>query len=320
MISAFFCLIAPFLGMDLIGIRELSESTTARHIFFSLRLPRTLTGFWAGGCLALCGMVFQAMFRNPLATPYTLGVSSGASFGASITILTGFTGSFLGVSSVTLGAFTGAVTAMLLVYGFSSLQKTIVPITMLLAGIAVSFFFSSMLLFAQFMSNLRHSFQIIRWLMGGVEVIGYDHFSPALLIINAAGLGIILWKLVELNHLLTGDDIARSRGVDVAKTKLLLFFGASLTVSLVVSICGPIGFVGIMAPHICRMLFGYDHRILGLASFIFGGTFLVVCDTFARTIAAPSEMPVGVVTALLGGPFFLWVLFRAMKKQGAEIW
>jgi iron complex transport system permease protein len=310
---------APLIGMRFIWPSEIIGSDFSSHIFFTLRLPRVITGFVAGSGLAICGMVFQAMFRNPLATPYTLGVSSGASFGAALTILLGLSGSLLGIPVITLGAFFGAVAAMVLVFGFSSLQRTISGLTMLLAGVAVSFLFSSLLMFVQYLSNLRNSFQIIRWLMGGLEIFGYKPFF-SMLPFAAIGTILIGWKLPELNHLLTGEDLAKSRGVDVQQTKVVLFFATSILVSAIVAVCGPIGFVGMMSPHICRMIIGSDHRKLGLATFLFGGIFLVLCDTISRIVIAPSEMPVGIITALLGGPFFLWILFRHVKKNEGNIW
>ncbi len=312
-------LISPFIGMKFINPIKILSGELTTHIFFSIRIPRIITGFIAGSGLALCGMVFQALFRNPLATPFTLGISSGASFGAALTILTGYTGVIFGIPFTNFGALGGAFAAMFLVYSFSSLQKNMSNLTILLAGIAVSYFFSSLLMFVQFLSNLRHSFQIIRWLMGGLDLYGYkDLFSilPLVLI----GIIIIIIKLPELDLLLTGEDIAKTRGVNVVSTKTILFFATSITVSAIVAVCGPIGFIGMMTPHICRLIFGNKHKILGPATFLSGGAFLVICDTIARTVIAPSEMPVGVITSLLGGPFFLWILFSRIKKSESQIW
>lgn len=318
-ISIIVLVVAPFLGMKVINPAVIKSGEIASHIFFTIRVPRVLTGFLAGSGLALCGMVFQAMFRNPLATPFTLGVSSGASFGAAVVILTGYTGAILGITFSSLGAFCGATAAMFLVYGFSSLQRTISNMTILLAGIAMSFLFSSLLMFVQFLSDLRHSFQIIRWLMGGLEVYGYQDFLSMLPLVLVGVIAIVI-KLPELDLLLSGEDIAKTRGVNVIQTKKILFFATSLTVSAIVAVCGPIGFVGMMSPHICRLIFGNRHRILGPASFLFGGTFLVICDTVARTIIAPAEMPVGVLTSLFGGPFFLWILFSKITRGRGKAW
>lgn len=310
--------VAPFLGMKVINPAGILSGELSPDIFINIRIPRVLLGFLAGSCLAACGMVFQALFRNPLATPFTLGIASGASFGAAFTILTGLTGMVLWVPSTTIGALGGAFAAMLLVYGFSSLQRNMSSITILLAGIAVSFLFSSLLMFVQFLSNLRHSFQIIRWLMGGLEVYGYRQII-SMLPLAILGMTAIFAKLPELDLLLTGEDSAKTRGVNVARTKTVLFFATSIVVGAIVSVCGPIGFIGMMTPHLCRLVFGYNHKILGPATFLSGGVFLVICDTVARTIIAPSEIPVGVITSLLGGPFFLWILFTSLKKGKGNI-
>jgi iron complex transport system permease protein len=245
--------------------------------------------------------------------PFTLGISSGASCGAAATILLGLNGAFCGVSYISLGAFTGAAISMVCVYLLSSLQKTSSSLTMLLSGIAISFLFSSVLMFMQYVSSLRDSFHIVRWLMGGIEVFGYQQIV-SMLPFMAIGMFIVLIKLPELDHLLAGEDLAKSRGVRVNLTKNLLLLAATLIVGSIVAICGPIGFVGLMIPHICKMLFKTKHTILGPASFLSGGIFLVLCDTLARVVIAPAEMPVGVITALLGGPFFLWLLF--IRKAG----
>jgi iron complex transport system permease protein len=304
---------APFIGMDFISPLQLFKNDLQTTIFFTLRVPRVLVAFIAGSGLALCGMMFQAMFRNPLADPFTLGISSGASCGAAATILLGLNGAFCGVSYISLGAFTGAAVSMACVYLLSSLQKTSSNLTMLLSGIAISFLFSSVLMFMQYLSSLRDSFHIVRWLMGGIEVFGYQQIL-SMLPFMVIGMFIVLIKLPELDHLLAGEDLAKSRGVRVNLTKNLLLLAATLIVGSIVAICGPIGFVGLMIPHICKMLFKTRHAILGPASFLSGGIFLVLCDTLARVVIAPAEMPVGVITALLGGPFFLWLLF--IRKAG----
>jgi iron complex transport system permease protein len=185
-----------------------------------------------------------------------------------------------------------------------------------LAGIAVSFLFSSMLMFLQYMSSLRDSFQIIRWLMGGIEVAGYGSLVT-MLPFWLIGTILVLLQLPRLDQLLAGEDLARSRGVHVARTKLLLLVAATFLVGGIVAVCGPIGFVGLMVPHICRRLFSGRHLFLGPASIVFGGTFLVIADTIGRTIFAPVELPVGIITALIGGPFFLWMLFG--KKETFNI-
>ena len=258
-------------------------------------------------------MTFQALFRNPLATPYTLGVSSGAAFGAAMYVRLGLAFSLFGIAGQSLSAFTGACIALGTVYGLTMMRRGLSTATMLLAGVAVSFFFSSFILFLQYMSDFTHSFRIIRWMMGGLEVVGYRPVFTVMPVALIGGLGLMLLTR-ELNLISFGETIALSRGVDTARLKTALFFTVSFLVGTVVSVAGPIGFVGMMCPHICRMLVGHNHRYLLPASFLFGGAFLVMCDTIARTVIAPAEIPVGVITALLGGPFFLWLLMQRRQN------
>ena len=309
-------IVTPFIGMETIPLRTVlgGGDSVESTVFWDIRLPRVLTAFIAGVALALSGMTFQAMFRNPLATPFTLGVSSGASLGATIAIQTGFTFSFLGITGTTLAAFVGAMAAIGLVYGLTQVRQGFSTATMLLAGVAVNFFFASLILFIQYTADVYNSFRMLRWIMGGMAAVDYESMFNVLPF-AIAGL-VILWFMThELNLLTTGDDLAMSRGVDVPKTKRLLFFTVSMMVGGVVAVCGPIGFVGMMVPHICRLMIGPDHRYLAPASCLFGGAFLALCDTFARTILAPAELPVGVITALLGGPFFIWLLLSGATNR-----
>jgi iron complex transport system permease protein len=269
-----------------------------------------------GAPLAVSGMAFQAIFRNPLATPFTLGVASGASLGAAVYVRLGLAISVFGVSGVSVFAFAGAILSILLVYGLTRMKSGFSIGTMLLAGVALNFFFSSAILFTQYMSDFTHTFRILRWLMGGLEIMGYEsvlNMAPFVI----SGTAIILFLAHELNLLMTGEELAISRGANVRRIKKVLFFATSLMVGGVVSICGPIGFVGMMVPHICRLLIGADHRYLTVATILFGGSFLTLCDMLARTLIAPAEMPVGIITALLGGPFFIWLLLgKSSSKMG----
>ena len=301
---------APIVGMKTIPVSAILHPASGRmesDIFWKIRIPRVCISFLAGAGLAASGMAFQAMFRNPLATPFTLGVASGASLGAAIYVRLGLVFSVLGISGISISAFAGAILSILLVYGLTTVRRGFSTTTMLLAGVAISFFFSSVILFTQYMSDFTHSFRILRWLMGGLEVVGFEsvlNMAPFVI----SGSAIILYMTHELNLMMTGEEIAISRGVSVRKTKKVLFFATSLMVGGVGAICGPIGFVGMMVPHICRLLIGADHRYLTPATLLFGGVFLTLCDMLARTLIAPAEMPVGIITALLGGPFFVWLL------------
>ena len=293
--------------LDLMSIWQ--EGTRDFHIFWNLRLPQVLVAFLAGSGLALCGMSFQALFLNTLATPYTLGVAGGASWGASFVIFLGGLPGLAVSYQVSLGAMGGAGLAMALIIVFSRSRMGHQRHVMLLAGVAVSFFFSSLLLLTMALSSMYQSFQITRWLMGGIRVAGYREvllLSPVVI----PGLVVLLFQGTRLNMLLLGDDLARSRGLNVIRTKHLLFLVVSLMVATIVSVTGPIGFVGMVIPHICRLVWGGDHKRLGPASFMAGGIMLVLCDLVARLLLPPSGLPVGVLTAMIGSPFFFILLWR----------
>ena len=309
---------APFWGYEHIPLSALwsaSDDPSKINILWELRIPRVLMAFLAGVALSTSGMVFQAMFRNPLATPFTLGVSSGAALGATIAIHGGWAFALMGISAVSISAFAGAVLSIAVVYLLTARSRHgSSTATMLLAGVALSFFFSSLILFLQYTTDFTRSFRMLRWTMGGFEGIIQFHHVLSVLPFVVSGCLIVWYLLLELNLLTTGEEFAFSRGVNVNQTKLLLFFAVSMMVGAVVAICGPIGFVGLMAPHICRLMVGPDHRRLYPTAWLFGGAFLVICDTAARI--SPTELPVGIITALLGGPFFLWLLLARRQDFG----
>ena len=310
-------LVTPMLGPDVIPLGALfgRGDPAEIRILWQLRIPRVFTAWLAGSALALCGMTFQALFRNPLATPFTLGASSGAALGASIAIRFGAATVLFGLPLQAAGAFAGALLTVALVYGLTRLKGGFSTATLLLAGLAVSFFFSSLILFIQYLAGVEHTFRIVRWLMGSVAVTDYGP-PLMLLLIAVGGLAVLTAHVRELNLLAAGEEIALSRGAEVDRIKKWLFLAVSLMVGGVVAVCGPIGFVGMMAPHICRLLVGPHHRYLLPASALFGGAFLALCDLGARTLIAPADMPVGVWTALIGGPFFIVLLLtRAVQHE-----
>jgi len=285
------------------------ESLVARQILFELRIPRVLIGFVAGAALAVGGVAFQAMFRNPLATPYTLGVASGASLGAVISFQCGLAFSTWGFSTTAVFAFLGAMATLLVVYAVAMWRAELSVATMLLAGVAMSFFNSSLILILQYLGDPVQVFHAFRWMLGGLEgTIGYDDLKVLLPVVLLSSVVVFALRR-ELNLLALGDEWATARGVPLMKIKALLLFVTGSMVASVVALCGPIGFVCLIAPHITRLLVGPEHGRLIPAAALLGGAFLVVCDTVARTVLAPTEIPVGVITALLGGPFFLWLLF-----------
>jgi iron complex transport system permease protein len=304
--------ITPFVGIEALTPDVLvrpGASDPAAVIFWKLRVPRVLAAFLGGAALALGGAAFQSLFRNPLATPFTLGVASGAAFGVALVSRLGIGLAVAGVAVDSVAALAGAMLAVAVVWALTRLRPTFSTMVLLLAGVAMSFFFTSLILFLQYTASLGDSYRIVRWLMGGLA--GIDGAAVAQMLpfvaVGIAGLG---WRARQFDLLSVGADIAASRGVDVVRVRRGVFLATSVMVGGVVAACGPIGFVGMMAPHICRLLVSSEHRYLLPASCLFGGAFLALCDAAARTVMAPAELPVGVITAFLGGPFFLWLLVR----------
>jgi iron complex transport system permease protein len=280
------------------------------QIFFVARLPRTLAGACVGALFASAGVVFQGLLRNPLATPFTLGVSTGAALGAVLAITFNLSLAFLGISAVPVAAFAGSLVAVAIVYALAQARHRGLSTTvLLLAGVTMNAFFSAMILFVQYFASFADTYRTLRWLMGDLDVASYQPILAALPTTLVA-FAVFAWLARPLNLLSLGPDSAESRGLDVAKAQRAAFFSASLATGAAVSIGGPIGFVGIIIPHLVRLLVGPDHRLVLPASALFGASFLVACDLVARTILAPVELPVGIITALIGGPFFLWLLIK----------
>lgn len=280
------------------------------QIFFVARLPRVLSGAIVGASLAAAGVVLQAMLRNPLATPFTLGVSAGGALGAMLAIAFGLEVGMLGVSSIPIASFAGSLLAIGIVYWLASSQKRgLSTNVLLLAGVTLNSFFSALILFVQYMSDFTQSFRTVRWLMGDLDVGNYTPILAALpFIVVAFAVFAVLPR--TLNLLTLGEDVAAARGVEVIRTQRLAFLSASLATGAAVSLGGPIGFIGIVVPHLVRLMVGSDHRVVLPAAALFGAAFTVVCDLAARTVMAPLELPVGIITALIGGPFFLWLLVK----------
>ena len=284
------------------------------RILSEVRIPRVTLGFLAGAALATAGMAFQALFRNALATPYTLGVSAGASLGAAIYVHLGITVSLAGIPGYSFAALGGALLAIALVYAVARVTYGFSSSTLLLAGVAISFLFTSVILAIQYIGDVTTSFRIGRWLLGGLEVVG---FLPVIHVLPFAVVGIASLLAIsrDLDLLVIGEESAASRGVSVTTVKKLIFAAASLMVGGVVATCGPIGFVGLVVPHIGRLVLGPKHRTLAPFSVLAGGTFLVACDAVGRTVVAPIEIPVGIITALIGGPVFLAMLVQGHTRQ-----
>ena len=284
-----------------------TSSTGVSTIVFSYRLPRILLACIAGAGLACSGVVFQGVLRNPLADPYIIGIAAGGALGAvtSISLLKSN-----GLFMTSISSFVGSLVAVALVYGLTLLRKNSTYInTVILAGIIVGSLMNATMLLIMSVSGSHELQRVLFWLMGDFSLADYEQimFSGPIVI---AGFLLIYLNANRLNVLALGDEFASTLGVDVTKRRLLLMTIASLITGSVVSVSGTIGFVGLVAPHSMRLLFGPDHRILLPTAFLGGAIFLVISDTVARLVAYPVELPVGVVTALTGGPFFLYLLLR----------
>jgi iron complex transport system permease protein len=305
--------IVPFVGATPIDVARIFSADVPfadnvdAQIFFLARLPRALAAALVGSTLAAAGVVFQGLLRNPLATPYTLGVSAGASLGAMLAITLGASLPIGGVASASLA---GAGLAVLIVYALASARHHGLSTTiLLLAGVTLNAFFSALILFVQYLSDFADTYRALRWLMGDLDVASYAPLLAALPLVAVAWTA-FAWLARPLNLLNLGPDAAAARGLDVTRAQRVAFFGASLATGAAVSVGGPIGFVGIIVPHLVRLVVGADHRLVLPASATFGAAFLVVCDAGARTVLSPLELPVGIITAVIGGPFFLWLLLR----------
>ena len=278
-------------------------------IVWQVRLPRILLAFLVGGSLAGVGVALQALLRNPLAEPFVLGISSGAAFGATLAMLLGVGNTFLGVSTLPLWAFAGGLLAIMVVYRISVAYRMLSVHTLLLAGVILNALFSALIMFAISIADPTQAFKMMLWLMGTLTVPEFWTLVT-LLVYLACGFLILFWLARPLNILTLGDESARSLGVEVDRIKKLVFVTSALVTGAVVSIAGLIGFVGMVVPHAVRMIVGADHRLLLPVAALAGGAFLTVADTVARTALAPTELPVGVVTALIGGPFFIYLLVQ----------
>ena len=299
---------APLVGSQTISLQDaLAGEGTAATILWRIRVPRVLLAILAGGALAVSGLAFQTLFRNPLAEPYTLGVAGGAALGAVLAMQLEWIGSAVGFPAVAAAAFIGALSVSLIILGLAVTRFGVEVTTLLLAGIAISISCSAMILFLQYLADFTKTFRMVRWMMGGLSVVGYGEVFWVLPWVVVGGV-VLLGHRWDLNLLLTGEELAASRGVSLVRVRFAVLGVTSAMIGALVSVTGPIGFVGLIVPHMLRRWVGHDHLFLIPACLLGGGIFLAICDLGARTIMAPAELPVGILTALLGGPFFLWLL------------
>ena len=308
--------LAPLVGSTSISLAKVFDRSQPyaenidAQIFFIARLPRVLAAALVGSALALAGVVFQALLRNPLASPDTLGVSAGASLGAMLAITFGGNVSLFGLSAVPLASFAGSLGALAIVYGLSMVRRSgTSTMVLLLGGVTLTALLSAVMGFVQFVADFTQTFRNVRWMMGSLDVASYTPIVGALVPMALAWVGFATLPRV-LDLISVGAESAAARGVDVAHTERVALVSASLATGAAVSLAGPVAFIGIVVPHLVRLLVGSDHRLVLPGSALFGAALLIACDVVARTVVAPLELPVGIVTALVGGPVFLWLLFR----------
>ena len=309
-------LLAPLVGSTPIRLGRVFDRSIPfadnvdAQIFFVARLPRVLAAALVGAALALAGVVFQALLRNPLASPDTLGVSAGAALGAVLAITFNADFTLLGVTAVPLASFAGSIGALIIVYGLSAARRRgTSTLVLLLAGVTLTSLLSAISAFVRYLADFTETLRTVRWLMGSLDVGAFTPIAVAIVPMGIAIMGFAMLPRV-LDLISMGTESASARGVDVARAERVALVSASLATGSAVALAGPIGFVGIVVPHLVRLLVGADHRVVLPASALFGASFLIACDLIARIALAPTEVPVGVVTALIGGPFFLWLLFR----------
>ncbi|MEK6607241.1 MAG: iron ABC transporter permease [Myxococcota bacterium] len=318
-LSALLCALAlaaaPLVGATTIDVRRaldgkvpLADNPDAQ-ILFGARLPRAAAAALVGSGLAASGAVLQAILRNPLADPFTLGVSGGAALGAAIAIRLGLDAALPGGLALSAAAFLGALLAVAVVWSLARRGAVVVPATLLLAGVTLSFVAGATIVLLQHTADLASGLRITRWTLGSLDGLRLELLAGALPVWGA-GLGVSLLLARSLNALAAGAETAASVGVDVDRATRAAYLAASLLVGALVALAGPIGFVGLIVPHLARAVVGADHRVLIPVCVFTGGAFLIACDVLARVMLSPADLPVGVLTALMGGPFFLFLLRR----------
>ena len=303
-ISLIVLLIAPFFGEIELPLSKLLDRDSMEYkVFFELRLPRVLLAFFTGGILSLGGLIFQSIFRNPISTPFTLGVASGATLFTAIAIV-------LGLSTLSpLFAFIGAILTVLILFMVTSRFEHYDNSLLLLVGIALSFFYSASLMVIFYISSLQESYEIIRFTMGSLDIVGFRNII--ILALTSIFLLISIYNYrYELKLLLTSYEFAYLKGINVKKINYILLFIVSLAVGVAVSISGPIGFVGLIIPHILKTIYKQSADKLIVPIFLYGGVFLVISDLIARNLGTISDIPIGVITSFMGAPFFIYLLIK----------
>ena len=308
--------VALALGSQKIDFSHLLSDPFSRALFFRLRLPRVLLGLTIGASLAITGASLQALFRNPLADPYTLGISGGGALGASVAIALGWSARIAGVPFVFLASFLGAMLAATLVRTIARTGAVILPGALLLSGVVVNLVSLAAVLTIQYVADPNSSLQILRWMVGSLDVIGIAQVGYMLVLLVPAWIALLALSR-KMNLLAIDEDTAATLGVNVRQCEAIVHTLCSLVVGVTVAMGGSIGFVGLIVPHAVRLMFGEDLRIVLPGSLLLGAAFLVLADALGRSVLPSGELPVGAITGLLGGPAFLWLLRR--RRQYAAM-
>lgn len=322
-ISAVILLVSIWCGVSIGSVSvplstlwDAETNPTAYSILWNIRMPRVILAALVGASLAIAGAAFQGLLKNPLADPYTLGISSGASVGAVFTLFFGVSIPVFGLFTLPVFSMIGAFVTLIVVMGFARMvDRTMKMETMILTGIIFSSFLGSCisLMIALTGEELR---SIMGWLLGSVSMRGWPYVRMIIPFI-ILGAGILWLNRRELNAMIYGEERAKYLGVDVKRSKYFILIGGSMLTGAAVAVSGTIGFVGLVVPHMIRMLVGADHRHLLPISFINGASLLVICDLVSRTIIAPTELPIGVITSFIGAPVFAYIFFRQRKGRMA---
>jgi len=305
--------LTPWIGPESLNPENILHSALGvpsmdAHIFWYQRVPRVIIALLAGGTLAVVGAAFQVLFRNPLVEPYTIGMSGGSALGAFLAIsLPSLWVSWGPFNSIQIFALLGAAASLSLIYSLARKPQGISVYTLLLAGVTISIICGGLILFLSYLASPHVLVLYHRWMMGGIDVVGYRDLYPLGLLLFP-GLLLMFYHARDLNHISLGEEMAMGHGVDTKRVQRAVFIGGGLSTAAVVSFVGPIGFVGLIVPHVVRRLSGFDQRTVLPCSFLLGGAALAVCDTIARSVLSPTELPVGIITAIIGGPLFIRLL------------
>lgn len=305
-----FLLLAAMLGCSMLGVVHFGWADMWQSpIFWNLRMPRIVLSSLVGAALSVCGAAYQSVFRNPLTDPYVLGISSGASLGAAIAILLGLEAYLLGVGAC---ALVSGLLTILVIYRIASIGNRMHTTTLLLTGVCITFLMSALISFLMVLRQDKMD-SIIFWTMGSFASASWTDVAIVAPVV-AVGIGVVLYHCRDLNLLLAGSETAKSLGVEVERVKKVLLLATTLMVAFCVSTCGVIGFVGLVVPHCIRLVSGPDNRRIVPYAIVVGALFLLLCDTMARTLLMPAELPVGSLTALVGAPLFIYLLYKNKKN------